>query len=155
MIISFDIDNTLIPYSDEFETEQRTFFSKLLGAEPIRKGSVQLFKTLENKGHQIWIYTTSYRSPRSLKKTFKCYGLNPSRIINESINRKLLDSKNCTASKNPKLFGIDLHIDDSKGVEQEGLKYGFKTIIVHPNDTGWVNKITLAVEGVEMRLSTH
>ena len=43
MIISFDIDNTLIPYSNEFEVEKKTLLSKLLGAEPLRKGTVDLF----------------------------------------------------------------------------------------------------------------
>lgn len=146
MIISFDIDNTLIPYSDEFEIEEKTLFAKILRAEPIRKGTIELFKELENRGHEIWIYTTSFRSPLSLKKTFKCYGLNPSKIINEKINQKQLKQNSCNASKNPKLFGIDIHIDDSKGVEIEGKKYGFKTIIVDINDKKWTDKIKEELE---------
>lgn len=141
MIISFDIDNTLIPYSNEFELERRGVLSKLLRAEPIRKGTIQLFKELENKGHEIWIYTTSFRSPRYLRRTFNSYGLHPSKIINEKINQKELKKHNCTASKNPKLFGIDLHIDDSKGVEIEGEKYGFETVIIEFEDKGWVSKV--------------
>ncbi len=82
MVISFDIDNTLIPYSDEFEVEEKILLSRLLRAEPIRKGTIELFHELENSGHEIWIYTTSFRSPINLKKTFKSYGLNPSKIIN-------------------------------------------------------------------------
>jgi len=141
MIISFDIDNTLIPYSDEFEVENRNTLAKILGAEPIRKGTKRLFKELENRDHEIWIYTTSIRSIFNLKKTFRLYGLNPSKIINERINRKKLNQANCKSSKNPKLFGIDIHIDDSKGVELEGKTYGFKTIIIKTNDEIWVSKI--------------
>lgn len=88
MVISFDIDNTLIPYSDEFEVEEKILLSRLLRAEPIRKGTIELFHELENSGHEIWIYTTSFRSPINLKKTFKSYGLNPSKIINQRINQK-------------------------------------------------------------------
>ena len=150
MILSFDIDDTLISYSDEFEVEKRTLFSKLVGAEPIRKGTIGLFDELENRGHQVWIYTTSFRSLFSLKKTFKSYGLNPSKIINEQINQARLKSNSCKASKNPKLFGIDIHIDDSKGVEIEGKKYGFKTIIINPYDKEWVSKITTRIEAVEL-----
>lgn len=149
MIISFDIDNTLIPYSDEFEIEERTFFTKLIRAEPIRKGTIELFRTLEKSGHQIWLYTTSFRSPMNLKKTFIAYGLNPSKIINEKTNRAKLKSHNCNASKNPKLFGIDIHIDDSEGVGIEGKKYGFKTIIINPNDKDWVSKIKASIEAIE------
>lgn len=79
MIISFDIDNTLIPYSNEFEVEKRTQISKLMGEEPLRKRTMELFNELKNKRHETWIYTTSFRSRFYLKKTFWSYGLNPSR----------------------------------------------------------------------------
>ena len=141
MIISFDLDNTLIPYSNEFDVEEKTVMSKLLGAESIRKGTINLFKELENRNHEIWIYTTSFRSVLKIKKTFKSYGLNPSKIINEKINRAELEKQNCTASKNPNLFGIDIHVDDSKGVEMEGTKYKFKTITIDINDEEWTKKI--------------
>lgn len=141
MIISFDIDNTLIPYSNEFEVERRNFFSKLIGAETIRKDTIRLFKELENRGHRIWIYTTSYRSVFNLKKTFFSFGLRPEKFINETINLKKLKNHNCKASKNPRLFGIDIHIDDSRGVEREGKEFGFKTIIINPNDSKWMDKV--------------
>lgn len=141
MIISFDIDNTLIPYTKEFEVIEQNFLSKLIGAEAIRVGSNELFQELEKRGHEICIYTTSHRSIFSLKKTFKSNGLSPKKFINESINRKELNRANCQASKNPKLFGIDIHVDDSAGIEIEGKKLYFKTIIIHPNDQDWVSKI--------------
>ncbi len=141
MIISFDIDNLLIPYSNDFEVEKNSWWAKLIGAENIRKGTPHLFQKLEKEGHQIWIYTTSYRSVFQLKKTFKSYSLHPQRYINEKINRTHLEAQNCKASKNPKLFGIDLHIDDSKGVEAEGQRYGFQTLIIHPQNKNWVQDI--------------
>lgn len=148
MIISFDIDNTLIPYSTEFEVEERPLLAKILGAESIRKGTIALFKELENKGHEIWIYTTSFRSIFSLKKTFKAYGLHPAKIINQKINQEALKKHNCHASKNPRLFGIDIHIDDSEGVEMEGKKYGFKTIIIQPSDQKWTQTIQQSIETI-------
>lgn len=156
MIISFDIDNTLIPYSNEFEVEQISLLEKLIGAEPLRKGTRDLFKNLEEKGHEVWIYTTSYRSIFNLRKTFQSYGLKPSKYINETINRKFLNAKNCSASKNPKLFGIDLHIDDSQGVAKEAEQYGFNTIIVDPQDGNWAKKVMMEIEEncVEKNLST-
>jgi len=151
MIISFDIDNTLIPYSDEFEVEERKLLSRLFAAESIRKGTIDLFKTLKSKEHQIWIYTTSFRSVLSLKRTFKSYGLSPSRIINERINQQVLKKHNCRASKNPKLFGIDIHVDDSKGVGMEGDKYGFKTIILETNNEEWVELVISQIELIEQQ----
>lgn len=149
MIISFDIDNTLIPYGDDFETEHETARSKLFRAEKIRKGSIYLFNELEGRGHKIWIYTTSYRSKLNLYKTFLSYGIKPSKIINETINKSMLAQHKCYSSKNPRLFGIDIHIDDAKGVEIEGVRLGFKTIILEPNDINWTSTVLKGIEHAE------
>lgn len=149
MIISFDIDNTLVPYSDEFEVEERKLLSRMMGAERIRKGTIELWVKLQNKGHEIWIYTTSNRSVFSLKKTFRSYGLTPTKFINGKINQETLRRNNCQASKNPKLFGIDVHIDDSKGVEVEGEQFGFRTIIIDVSDKAWVEKVVERIYAIE------
>lgn len=149
MIISFDIDNTLIPYSDEFLVEEPNFIWKLLGAENLRLGFRNLYEELSKREHDIWIYTTSFRSPFSLKKTFAAQGMYPSKFINEEINRKKLRQSNCKASKNPKLFGIDLHIDDSKGVVLEGEKLNFDVLYIDPNDEDWVKKVLAQVDKMQ------
>lgn len=67
-------------------------------------------------------------------------------------NEKELKKANCGSSKNPKLFGIDIHVDDSEGVRMEGEKYGFKTIIIQPADEKWVDKILERIKIEEMKL---
>ncbi len=151
MIISFDIDNTLIPYSSEFEVENKSICARLIGAESIRLGTIDLFNELEGRGHEVWIYTTSFRSPLNLRRTFKAHGLNPTTIINEKINKQKLKKHNCSASKNPKLFGIDIHIDDSRGVEIEGFQYGFATIIIGISDDNWVSVVSDGVRKIELQ----
>ena len=146
MIISFDIDNTLIPYSNEFEVEHKSILAKITGAEGIRKGTIELFKKLENRGHHIWIYTTSFRSIISLKRTFLAYGLRPRKIINQKINLQKLKANNSYVSKNPKLFGIDVHIDDAPGVKIEGDRNNFRVIIVEVCELNWVDKILEELE---------
>jgi len=145
LIVSFDIDNTLIPYSNEFEIIYPNKFFKLIGAEPIRKGTHELFRYLRQNNYEIWIYTTSFRSTFHLRKTFWAHQLYPNRFINEPINQKILRKNNCRASKNPKFFGIDLHIDDSEGVAKEGEIYDFKTVIISVNDDNWVETIKKSI----------
>ena len=55
MQISFDLDGTLIPYNNEFPTEKRSWWAKLLGIEPIRKGTKTLIKTLQSQGNEVII----------------------------------------------------------------------------------------------------
>ncbi|PPK88468.1 hypothetical protein CLV84_1436 [Neolewinella xylanilytica] len=146
MLISFDIDNTLIPYSDEFPVEANSVLTGLLGGEKLRRGTVQLFRELERQGHHLWLYTTSFRSRWYLRRTFLAYGLWPERIINGYDSSKVLRAHQCSASKNPALFGIDLHIDDAPGVRTEGLTYCFETLIIETGDLHWVSHVLASVE---------
>lgn len=152
MKISFDIDNTLVPYSDEFEMEQNTSILNLLIKEKLRVGTKKLFNKLEDDKHEIWIYTTSFRPIWKLKVLFAKYGLYPKGFINQKINQTTLKRNNSTSSKNPKLFDLDLHIDDSEGVGIEGEKYGFDTVIIKPSDSNWANKVLKEVKRKELNL---
>ena len=111
MKISFDIDNTLVPYSDEFEVEQNRSILNLVSKEKLRVGTKRLFLKLEEDKHEIWIYTTSFRPIWKLKLLFAKYGLYPKGFINETANQNKLKRHNSNASKNPKLFNFDLHVD--------------------------------------------
>ena len=78
------------------------------------------------------------------------YGLRPERFINGEENRKVLQSFDCHASKNPGLFDIDLHIDDLPGVGMEAKRYAFDALIIAVDDTAWVEKILHTVHTYRM-----
>jgi len=141
MHISFDLDSTLIPHGKEFEAEKRNLVANLLGIEPIRVGTSQLISDLQRQGHVIHIYTTSFRSKFKIRLMLFYYGIKVGKIINQSQNQRTLRKRNKNASKYPPAFGFELHIDDSKGVEMEGTKLNFKTIIIKTNDKNWIETI--------------
>lgn len=138
MNISFDLDSTLIPNGKEFETERINWLGKLFGIERIRKGTRELISDLQKQGHQIHIYTTSYRTRNRIRWTLRYYGIRVDRIVNQKENSVRLKEMRVYASKYPRAFDFDLHIDDSKGVGMEGEKYNFKTVIVDPKNEDWV-----------------
>lgn len=137
MKISFDLDDTIIS-TNKFSLEKKSFWSKIIGAERIRLGTIKLFKELRTQDHQIYVYTTSYRSKVKIKLMFLYYGIPVDFVINQYLHEKRV-RKNI--SKFPPEFDIDIHIDDSFGVEMEGKKFGFKTIIISANNENWVNEI--------------
>ncbi len=140
MRISFDLDDTIISTS-KFSLEKESVWSKIIKAERIRLGTVTLFKKLRSENHQIYIYTTSYRSKIKIKLMFLSYGIPVSFVINQQLHNKRVKKKGKNISKFPPEFNIDVHIDDSFGVEMEGQRFGFKTIIVSTNNINWVNFI--------------
>ena len=142
MIISFDLDDTLIPPSEaDFPTEKRNILQRILGVERIRYGASDLFRHLKEQGHKVGIYTTSYRPKLKLRIHLLTYGISPDFIITEKENRIELTRRQISCSKYPPAFNIDLHIDDSLGVEREGQSFNFQTIIIKKDDTEWLNKI--------------
>ncbi|KAF2506844.1 hypothetical protein EYY60_20220 [Flavobacterium zhairuonense] len=144
MIISFDLDDTLIA-KNKFDLEKNNLFRKFFEIEQIRRGTVYLFKELKKRKHKIYIYTTSYRSEFKIRLMFYSYGVSVDCIVNQQKHQKKIAKRNIYCSKFPPMFNIDLHIDDSIGVEIEGKKNGFKTIIISENDEDWVQKILKSV----------
>ena len=148
MNISFDLDGTLIPNGKEFETEKRGRLAAFFGVEEVRMGIGRLIAELQQQGHKIHIYTTSFRSKSRIRRTLNYYGISVSRIVNQSENSRTLRSLNMSSSKYPVAFKFDLHIDDSKGVGIEGERFNFKTIIVDPSDQNWTDKVLREVGDV-------
>jgi hypothetical protein len=148
MNISFDLDSTLIPNGNEFETENRNGIAKLFGIEEMRKGTYELISDLQNQWHKVHIYTTSFRGKGKIRRTLKYYGIKVNRIVNEKENRRVLKSRNINSSKFPPAFDFDLHIDDLKGVGIESERFNFKVIIVKPTDKNWTEKVKKGIENV-------
>lgn len=140
MKISFDLDDTIISRT-KFSLEKETLWSKIVGAERIRLGTIRLFRELRTRKHKIYVYTTSYRSKTKVRLIFLSYGIPVDFVINQQLHEKRIKKIGKNVSKFLPEFDIDIHIDDSVGVEMEGEKFGFKTIIISACDENWVDKV--------------
>ena len=145
MIISFDLDDLLIPGAKTFKTEKKNLLQKILGVEGLRLGTRELFNKLQSQGHVIYIYTTSFRSAMRIRSMFLSYRISVGKIINQSLHNKVLREQRNRTSKYPPAFNIDVHVDDSFGLKIEGDKYNFSTIIIDENDIDWKE---IVIEGV-------
>jgi hypothetical protein len=150
MRIAFDLDDTLIPTQQHVPREQGMVFA-LVGVffrERLRQGTCHLLRQLNREGHDVWIYTTSLRSPLRIAWWFRCLGVRLGGVINHTRHTQVVsayaDSRRYV-SKYPPAFGIDWLVDDSIGVKEEGLQYGFSVIHVRPEDRHWVTTIRQAL----------
>ncbi len=137
MIISFDLDDTLIPGIRQFPTEPKTWWHRLFSKEKIRSGTIQLIKTLRQHHYKIYVYTTSYRSPAYVRRLFFSYGISIDRVINKQVHDRVLGARGSQISKYPPAFDISIHVDDAAGVGIEGERHQFNTIIIAENDPDW------------------
>ncbi len=137
MIVSFDLDDTLFISPQTCEAEKRLPFPlHLLFHDRLRKGTVSLFRRLKAQGISVWIYTTSYRSPRYIRYLFRCYGIEPDNIVNGARHEQEVQGSRAEAmpSKYPSKYRIALHVDDDPSVQKNGEVYGFSVCLIRPED---------------------
>jgi hypothetical protein len=144
MRISFDLDDTLVcpPHVPAERLVGR--WRRWRYPEAMRLGTVALMGALVDRGCQVWIYTTSYRSPRYIRGWFRCLGIPIGGVVNQERHDRVVGRHG--PSKYPPAFGIDLHVDDSEGVRIEGERHGFAVLVVAPDDETWAARILGAVE---------
>jgi hypothetical protein len=154
MRISFDLDDTLVCHFPGAPVEKKRWLGKLCGCfgEPLRKGACSLMGELRARGHSIWIYTTSGRSPFQIRLWLFGYGIRVHGIVNDQRHRREASRRGLSyvPSKYPPAFDIDLHVDDSEGVRTEGEQHGFRVVVVRPDDEDWIRQVLGTVSRTQM-----
>lgn len=152
MRVSFDLDDTLFVSPQKIKTENELHFPfNRIYKEHLRYGTISLINRLREQGIEVWIYTTSYRTPEYIRKLFKHYGVRIDRIINGKIHETEVQGRHSEAmpSKYPSKYHIDLHVDDDTSVEQNGQVYGFKVLLIGDQDDEWGDKVLKKIECIK------
>ncbi|MHA6789549.1 hypothetical protein ACWA6H_17885 [Pseudomonas bijieensis] len=155
--ISFDIDDTLACQLHHCAVEQSRLpacVHRWLG-EPLRMGTRPLIRELRRQGCSIWVYTSSGRTPSYIRRWLLLYGIRVDGVVNSVLHNRALTVHGMlnAPSKYPPAFDIDLHVDDSEGVQIEGKDHGFRVVVVHPEDDRWTQKVLEAVAIVQAQLA--
>ena len=156
-VISFDLDDCLICYDDAVPCEPdlvprplRPWFR-----EPLRRGTRKLADELVRRGWDVWVFTTSYRSPRKVRWWFRFHGIRLAGVVNQAVYERAVSPDGWQRpSKYPPAFNIDLHVDDSEGVRMEGERHGFDVVVVRPDDPGWAGRVLAAADAKAAMRST-
>jgi hypothetical protein len=155
--ISFDIDDTLACQLHHCAVEQSrlpAFVHRWLG-EPLRIGTRSLSRELRRQGCSIWVYTSSGRTPSYIRRWLLLYGIRVDGVVNSVRHNHALTVHGLSnaPSKFPPAFDIDLHVDDSEGVQIEGHDHGFRVVVVRPDDENWAQRVLDAVAEVQAQLA--
>lgn len=148
MRIAFDLDNTLVRNNYAFPLERHRWprLARLLHDEGLRLGIVETAAWCWAQGWEVWVYTTSYRSAWYIRRLFWLHGIPLGGVVNQQRHNRKVQVR-CT--KHPPTFGINLLVDDSEGVGLEGERYGFRVVVVSPEDLDWMGKVRAAAQRYE------
>lgn len=148
MRISFDLDDTLICYDPEIAREKCRvpWWARVFGTpEPLREGAVQLLRELAEAGHEIWIYTTSLREAKAVKRWLGFYGIPIQSVVNAQVHALAVPERmRRDASKAPAAFGIALHVDDEDSIAGD-----FELLTISKSDDKWADKVRETVRKLE------
>jgi hypothetical protein len=142
--ISFDLDDTLFVDAKQINAEPLLSFPySLIYKERLRLGTPELMNKIREEGIEIWIYTTSYRTPRYIRNYFKHYKVKIDGIVNGDRHyREVQQNHNyILPSKLPNKYRIDLHIDDDISVKKNGEANGFRVYILKEENENWTKEL--------------
>lgn len=152
MIVSFDLDETLFVNPEKIPTEKPLKFPlNKIYRDRLRVGTVDLLTWINKSDIELWIYTTSYRSPRYISGIFRHYGIRIDNIINGKRHAEEVQGskKEIMPSKYPAKYHIDFHVDDEISVYQNGIAHGFRVYLLKENDTKWVGNLKTEINRIK------
>lgn len=149
--VSFDLDEVLFVNPATHATEPELPFPKnRIYKERLRAGTPQLIHDLQQEGIEVWIYTTSFRSEKYIKRLFRSYGVRFDGIVNGQRHQNEVQGnrKEPMPTKMPNRYRISLHIDDEDVVVSYGRTYGFDVYQLNKQNDNWHDEIMEKVHHV-------
>ena len=155
MRVSFDLDEVLFvsPKTHQTEPEPRYPFNRIFQVR-LRKGTPELINTLQKLGYEVWVYTSSFRSEKYIRRLFRLYGVRFDGIVNGNRHLKEVqrDNKTILPQKIPSRYRISLHIDDEAIIASWGREFGFQTYLLDAEDAQWKEKIIARADEIRNNL---
>ena len=130
------------------------FPSTGLYQERLRLGTPELINTLQQLGYEVWVYTSSFRSEKYIRRLFRLYGVRFDGIVNGNRHLKEVqrDNKTILPQKIPSRYRISLHIDDEAIIASWGREFGFQTYLLDAEDDQWKEKIIARADEIRSTL---
>ena len=144
MRVSFDLDEVLFVSPKTHKTEPPLPFPlNKVFRESLRLGTPELIRELQAAGYQVWIYTSSERSERYIRRLFRLYGVKLDGIVNAERHLREVQGnrRERLPQKLPSRYRISLHVDDEAVIASWGREYGFHTYLLNAQDDDWKEKI--------------
>lgn len=144
MRVSFDLDEVLFVSPRTHKTEPAPPFPwDRIFPERLRLGTPELIRSLQAAGYQVWIYTSSERSERYIRRLFRRYGVELDGIVNAQRHLREVQGnrRERLPQKVPSRYRISLHVDDEAVIASWGRQFGFNTYLLNAQDDDWKEKI--------------
>lgn len=152
MRVSFDLDEVLFVSPRTHKTEPPLPFPlNRIYKERLRLGAPELVNRLQAMGYEVWVYTSSFRTEKYIRRLFGHYGVRFDGIVNAERHLREVQRGSSTTlpQKLPNRYRISLHIDDESIVCSLGREYGYRAYQLNAEDDEWQEKIIERAEEIK------
>ena len=152
MRVSFDLVEVLFVSPQTHKTEPPLPFPlNRFFRERLRLGTPELIRSLQELGYEVWIYTSSFRTEKYIRRLFRCYGVRLDGIVNGERHLREVQRGNSSPlpQKLPNRYRISLHVDDESVVCSWGREYGYEAYQLNAQDDDWKEKILQRAKAVQ------
>ena len=154
MRVSFDLDEVLFVSPRTHKTEPAPPFPwDRIFPERLRLGTPELIRSLQAAGYQVWIYTSSERSERYIRRLFRRYGVELDGIVNAQRHLREVQGnrRERLPQKVPSRYRISLHVDDEAVIVTSGRQFGFNVFQLDADDDNWKEKVIARANEIRRR----
>jgi len=154
MRVSFDLDEVLFVLPETHKTEPPLRFPwNKIYKERLRLGTPDVIHTLQEQGYEVWVYTSSFRSEKYIRRLFRHYKIRFDGIVNGTRHLKEVqrDNRQQLPQKLPNKYRISLHIDDEEIICTLGRQYGYNVYQLDAQDDSWKDKIIACADRIRRR----
>ncbi len=154
MRVSFDLDEVLFVLPETHKTEPPLRFPwNKIYKERLRLGTPDVISSLQEQGYEVWVYTSSFRSEKYIRRLFRHYHVKFDGIVNGTRHLKEVqrDHKTTLPQKLPNKYRISLHIDDEAIICTLGKQYGYDVFQLDAQDDDWKDKIIACADHIRKR----
>lgn len=149
--VSFDLDEVLIAGDKYPEEDAPSFPWSKIAKERLRKGAPALIHALANRGFDVWVYTSSYKSEKYIQAVFKGYKVCPAGIINGVSHKKKQKGALTGQVKEAmdRKYKMTLHIDEGHVLYIDKSTADYDYFSLECDNSNWASKVIHLVEELE------
>lgn len=150
--VTLDLDEVVFRSEGEGPVEKLPFFLRLRYKQRLRLGIPALFRFLNNKGYDIWVYSAKYYSFRQIQALFMLYGTRVTGVVTGTAGKGRLVHERLKESVSEH-YPTTIHIDAHGILKVDSRNKDYEEYDLNETGAQWSRQIMDLIEALDKNQS--
>ena len=146
--VTLDLDEVVFRSEGEGPVEKLPFFLRLRYKQRLRLGIPALFRFLNNKGYDIWVYSAKYYSFRQIQALFMLYGTRVTGVVTGTAGKGRLVHERLKESVSEH-YPTTIHIDAHGILKVDSRNKDYEEYALNETGAQWSRQIMDLIEALD------